>query len=74
MNNLLLNKNLFSMQAVVKSIDDYSKYASIVLEENVGYWNIIFDNCVHDKTLTMREFENYVIGLEVKLGITDEDL
>lgn len=60
-NKLLLNKELYNNDAVMKAIKAFDTLAEISLSETDEYYKLIFCNCKVNTTQTMREFENYVL-------------
>ena len=42
----------------------YTDYAKMTLLENDRTWTLDFDECKYDEMRTIKEFENYLIGLE----------
>ncbi len=63
MNKLYLNKSLYSYKSVLIAIEAYSELADFTLDENEHAWIITFQNSKYDPAITLKEFENYVIGL-----------
>ena len=61
---LQLHKNIYTFSYIKFAIDAYSSIADIAIQENTEYWNVQFGYCEYDETLTIREFENYLISLE----------
>lgn len=60
-NKLLLNKELYNNDAVMKTIRVFGELAEICLSETDEYYELIFCNCKVNTTRTIREFENYVL-------------
>ena len=63
MNKLYLNKSLYSYKSVIMAIDSYSKLAELILGENDKEWIITLQNSKYEPVITLKEFENYAIGL-----------
>ena len=63
MNKLYLNKSLYSYKSVIMAIDAYSKLAELILGENDKEWIITLQNSKYEPVITLKEFENYAIGL-----------
>ena len=63
MYKLLLQKNIYSEQSISDAREAFSGIASISLDENDDYYVCSFSSCAADETLTMKEFENYLIDL-----------
>lgn len=60
-NKLLLNKELYDNDAVMKTMKAFGSLAEINLSETDKYYELIFCNCRVNSVQTMREFENYVL-------------
>ena len=45
------------------AIDAYSKLAELILGENDKEWIITLQNSKYEPVITLKEFENYAIGL-----------
>lgn len=60
-NKLLLNKELYGNDAVMKTMKAFNTLAEISLSETDKYYELIFCNCRVNPVQTMREFENYVL-------------
>ena len=52
--------------AFQKAIIDYQNLTAIYLSEENTHFVCTFENCKYNVDLTIREFENYVIGLCAK--------
>lgn len=61
---LKLNSDIFHLEKINFTIKTYSEYADITIENVERYWHLSFKNCKYDEALTVREFENYLIGME----------
>ena len=62
---LKLNNDIYTEKSIKNVIDVYKTLANIVVEsQRDGYLTICFANCVYDEKLTVKEFENYLIGVE----------
>lgn len=64
MMKIKLNSDIFSLEKINHTKKVYSGYADIMIENIEGYWHLSFENCKYDESLTVREFENYLIGME----------
>ena len=61
---LALHTEIYSEDKINQVQAVYREYA-IITKSLVGqYWILKFDNCRYDEALTIKEFENYLIGLE----------
>ena len=61
---LTLNANIYSRQVVEVAIIAYKDLAEITVIQNEEQIQLTFDNCRFDPSMTIKEFENYLIGLE----------
>ena len=68
MNKLSLNKKIYSESAVKEAISAYSNLAIILMVDRGNYWECRFKKCRFSPSITMKEFENYLIGLSVQEG------
>ncbi len=64
MKTLILNKEIYSYSSILKAKSIYSDCAKIHVFTNRDNWLLIFSNCCYNPEQTIREFENYLIGLE----------
>ena len=48
----------------MEAIQAYGRLASVKTEEEEDCWVLHFSDCVYGEARTMKEFENYLIGLE----------
>ena len=60
-NKLLLNKELYNSDAIMKTLKAFGTLADISLLETDKYYELIFCNCRVNPVQTIREFENYVL-------------
>lgn len=65
MSELLLNKEIYPIDAIAIAQRRYGALAKVRYGENNDYHILIFEKCYYDKELTMKEYENYVINLMV---------
>lgn len=61
---LLLKKQIYQKDCILRAIDAYCEIASVLLCENETDWICDFIWTKYEQNLTIKEFENYVIGLE----------
>lgn len=61
---LLLKKQIYQKECVLSAISAYGEIASVFLREDETDWICDFIWTKYDQSLTIKEFENYVIGLE----------
>lgn len=64
MNELRLNKSIYTYTNLIRAVRDYQGYANIVLKEEDRYWHLTFTDCRYDLSLTIKEFENHLIEIE----------
>lgn len=65
MTKLKLRSDVYTEESIKKVIAVYKTLAEIVIEgQKDGYIRICFINCIYDEKLTIKEFENYLIGVE----------
>ena len=64
MKQLWLNKEIYSGGTIRNAIKAYSGYAAFSVIEDNTYICLQFDKCKYDELRTVKEFENYLIGLE----------
>ena len=64
MKELKLNKEIYSNHKIVKAMSVYSGFAEMEMHNGGKYSLIVFSKCKYDEDLTIKEFENYLIGLE----------
>lgn len=68
MNKLILSKDIYIISAIENAISAFSKLAEITISEETNCYFCEFNNCVYEKDITIKEFENYLIDLCNKLG------
>lgn len=61
-NELFLNEEIYSVGSIRGAVEAFEGLCKIVLRQESGYIICEFSDCVEDLYLTMREFENYLIG------------
>ena len=64
MMRLKLSKEIYSAKNINDAIIMYSDLGKIKLKSDKCYWILIFTQCKYGTERTIKEFENYVIGLE----------
>lgn len=65
---LALNKELYNDSIIKKAVECFSELCSITLKSDEKYIYCLFDNCKVDYLVTMKEFENYILGYMGKYG------
>ncbi len=64
--SLRLSKAVYSERSVLAAIQMYEPLAEIQLKSDLlsDCYDLTVSECVYDPLLTIKEFENYVIGME----------
>lgn len=71
MNKLRLNRELFSNQSIERTMQTYKRYATMTVSYDAHYVTVTFRKCKYDAEQTVKEFENYLIGVEnAKHGVS----
>lgn len=63
---LLLSSQVYSLESVLAASQAYDQLASIRIDQksDPDFFLVSFSECMYGPKTTMKEFENYVIGLE----------
>ena len=61
---LNVNTDIYSTDNILKAVDAYRNLAKIQILRKRKITKIVFWNCKYDEERAVREFENYLIGLE----------
>lgn len=69
MNRLFLNKSIYDKKYILIAIQDYCRISKIKIEEQQEYYICIFEHCIYDTIMTIKEFENYLIGITRKYDL-----
>lgn len=64
MKKIQINKTIFSDEAIQITIKAYNGYANMSVESRDDYAIVTFQDCKYDEEQTVKEFENYLIGIE----------
>lgn len=64
MRKIQVNSEIFSEETVKQALRDYGNIAKTTLKNERNYFIVTFWKCKFDEDQTLREFENYMIGLE----------
>lgn len=59
-----LNTEIYSEESVKQAIQAYRDYATISTGSKRGHIFVIFSECRYDEQMSIKEFENYLIGVE----------
>ncbi len=66
---LLLNKKLYSSEAINITVRAFDNICDTIVNETEGYYSCSFKHFEVDRQLLMKEFENYLIGISEKYGL-----
>lgn len=61
---LELNREIYSRENVDAAREAYREIAKISVKEKKDYIRVFFLNCKYGEERTVKEFENYLIGIE----------
>ena len=61
---LILNADVYSSKVIEAAILAYNSLATITVRQKDRQIQFVFDNCRFDPSITIKEFENSLIGLE----------
>ena len=61
---LSVNTDIYSIENILYAAEAYKNLAKINILRKSETAKIVFRNCKYDEERTVREFENYLIGLE----------
>ena len=64
MKKLELKKEIYSSTCLEMAIAAYSDYAKITVKNTLMIWELTFTKCRYGEDRTVKEFENYLIGME----------
>ena len=64
MKKLRINRSIYSDDTIEKTLLVYKNYAVTTVHYKRDYAIITFWKCKYDEDQTMKEFENYMIGVE----------
>ena len=64
MKTLVLNTEIYSLSNVEKARRAYKDYATVLIRNRDNKLRAYFLHCRYDENQTIKEFENYLIGLE----------
>jgi hypothetical protein len=64
MKKLRINKNVYSDATIEKTMLAYKNHAITTVHYTQDYAIITFWKCKYDEEQTLKEFENYMIGVE----------
>lgn len=64
MKELLLNKEIYSPHKIQEAVLAFNELSNVVVSDYENYLLLAFTKCKYDELRTIKEFENYLIGLE----------
>lgn len=64
MKKLRINRYIFSNETIEKTMAAYRNHAATTVSYKQDYATVTFWKCKYDEELTIKEFENYMIGIE----------
>ena len=64
MKTVPISTDIFSPAAIEQTMDAYSRVAKTAVRYDSSYAFVTFESCLHDEVLTVKEFVNYLIGVE----------
>jgi hypothetical protein len=64
MKKIKISSEIFSEKNIKQALTDYKNITKASLKKGSTYHTVAFWKCVYDEELTVKEFENYLIGLE----------
>ncbi len=64
MRKLKINRSIYSDESIEKTMKIYKKHAMTTVSYKSNYAIVIFWKCRYDEVQTIKEFENYMIGVE----------
>lgn len=71
MKKLILNRDIYSNYSIEKTMQAYRNHAVMTVYYDACYATVSFLQCKYDSDQTIKEFENYMIGVEnAKHGVS----
>ncbi len=64
MRTLLINRSIYSDKSIRAALEAYAGYTTATVEYTQQYAIVTFSECKYDPDQTVKEFENYMIGME----------
>lgn len=58
------NRSIFTEETIKTAMNVYKNHAFTTVKYNSDYAVVTFWNCKYDEEQTIKEFENYMIGIE----------
>lgn len=60
----MFNTDVYTIENIRKTCEAYKNYAVIRMKTTKDYAILTFSNCQFSEKQTVKEFENYLIGIE----------
>lgn len=64
MKTVKINRSIYSDQTIAKTMQVYKNHAVTTVKFQDVYAVLTFWKCKYDEAQTIKEFENYMIGIE----------
>lgn len=64
MKMIRFSKNIYSQNSIRQACTAYRELAKIDIVEMKDHFLVTFRKCQYDEETTVKEFENYLIGIE----------
>ena len=64
MKKIRINRSVYSDDTIEKTMVAYKNHAVTTVQYKRDYAIVIFWKCKYDEAQTIKEFENYMIGVE----------
>lgn len=61
--SLFLHTSIYDVECILQAVDAFQTLANIHIQPTEKYYICDFTKCVHDASVTKKEFENYIIDL-----------
>ncbi len=64
MTSLRISKEIYDEKSLSGAVEAYKGFAEIKIEDIGESWTVSFEKCINGEQITVKEFENYLIGIE----------
>ena len=64
MKKLKINRHIYSDRSIATTLKAYQDFAITTVRYRKDYATVTFWRCKYDEEQTVKEFENYMIGVE----------
>ena len=61
--SLSLHMSIYDLEHILRAVDAFRALACVHVQTEAEYYICSFTKCVHDPSVTQKEFENYIIDL-----------